>query len=465
MERFRDILRSNAIKRIGFAVFAQGLYALLGIIISLVLPVYMSPGEYGKWQIYFFYSAYLNFIGLGYNDGVQLQLAGKEYGRLDFGLYRTSNRLLMVYGAFVTAILISVALLLNAEYKGIYVLLFLSILPTLFFNIFNAFFVATNRSIVYNLSNFFYKLSFCVGMVMLFVCDKSDSRTVVVLDIAAKTLVTVLLLVIGYQLVVGRGSGIKAARQNIVDKSKSGMIIMATVLVSGLLPVAGRMIVEHQESIEAYGIYSFGISLLSIVLTFTSTLGIIIFPMIKKYSAEELGHNYRRLTGWYDALLFGILNFYFLGTQILTKIAPDYVSMLAYLPLLFAMCRSIGKLQLFMFPYYKYFAAERRYLCFNVIGLGVMVIGCMIGYMCANVFGVALASFVIMECFYFVVERILCKKILHIENKFDFKSIILEICFIIIGISNTDTANSFVYMAAFTVYLVIYWYEYKKSEE
>lgn len=465
MNYLRKIFESKTAKRIIFAMFSQGLYAALGIVISLILPVYMAPAEYGKWQIYFFYSAYLNFVGLGYNDGIQLKLAGKDYESLDFTRYRTNNILIAGYGLIATILLLAGTLLIKTENEEIYILLFVSILPTIFFNIFNAFFISTNRSVLYNMSNLLYKLLFCVGVVILIWCGKKVSIPIVVCDIISKTFMTIVLMSIGYKLILGRVSGAVSALQDIWHKCKAGCVIMLTVLVSGLLPVAGRIIVEHQESIEVYGIYSFGISLLSVILTFTNTIGIIIFPVIKKYSDRELKKNYQKISTSYDIALFGIFNFYFLGTAILTKIAPDYTSMLVYLPLLFAMSRTIGKLQLFLFPYYKYFEHEKQYLLFSSVGLGIMIVGCWAGYVTGGVFGVALMSFLIMELFYYVVERYLYTKIWKMKNVFDFKSTILSSCFIIIGIMSGNKYFSLAYLGIYIVYVGVYLIGIKKNRE
>lgn len=459
------LLKSNTIKRVLFAIFSQGFYAFLGIVISLILPIYMAPAEYGKWQIYFFYSAYLNFIGLGYNDGIQLKLAGREYAKLDFEKYRTNHLVITIYCILITVLLEVGAVLFHIDNRDMYFLLFLSILPTVFFNIFNAYFISTNRSVVYNMSNLFYKLVFCAGIAVAFFMKKNDSVSVVLIDVFSKVFLTIVLIVFGYKLVFGKISSVKQSIHDIYKICISGSVIMVTVLASGLLPVAGRIIIEHQESLEVYGIYSFGISLLSIILTFTSTIGIIIFPIIKRYSEDELINKYWQISVCYDVLLLGAFNFYLLGAQILTKAAPAYSSMLVYLPLLFAMCRVMGKLQLFIFPYYKYFGREKQYLFFNLTGVAVMMAGCTAGYYLGNVFGVALVSFLVMEIFYYAVEYYLYTRIWKVKYTVDLKSTIISCCFAVIGIGSRDKYFSFIYMAIYMIYLIVYFVQFRKNRE
>ena len=65
-------------KKIGFALIMQALMLLCSLVTSLVVPKYMGTTQYGYWQIYYFYLNYINFVTLGYNDGLVLKYGGKK---------------------------------------------------------------------------------------------------------------------------------------------------------------------------------------------------------------------------------------------------------------------------------------------------------------------------------------------------------------------------------------------------
>ena len=57
--------RTN-IKKLLITCFVQGFILLLSVLSGFVLPEKMGPTNYGYWQVYLFYLAYLNIFGLGF---------------------------------------------------------------------------------------------------------------------------------------------------------------------------------------------------------------------------------------------------------------------------------------------------------------------------------------------------------------------------------------------------------------
>ena len=43
--------------------------------------------KYGYWQLYLFYTSYVGFFQLGWNDGIYLRYGGEDYNNLDKGLF------------------------------------------------------------------------------------------------------------------------------------------------------------------------------------------------------------------------------------------------------------------------------------------------------------------------------------------------------------------------------------------
>ena len=69
-------------KRVIFTIFTQGILSIASIIIGFGLPKYLTMVEYSRWQIYYFYVAYVNFLQLGFNDGLILNLSGRRFEEL-----------------------------------------------------------------------------------------------------------------------------------------------------------------------------------------------------------------------------------------------------------------------------------------------------------------------------------------------------------------------------------------------
>ena len=62
-----------------YALIAQTISLLLSLIISFIVPKFLGVEEFGYWQLFVFYSSYVNIAQLGISDGLYLRLGGENY--------------------------------------------------------------------------------------------------------------------------------------------------------------------------------------------------------------------------------------------------------------------------------------------------------------------------------------------------------------------------------------------------
>ncbi len=60
---------------------------IISSLVILIVPKLIGIKEYGYWQLYLFYSSYVGFLHLGWNDGIYLRYGGKKYDELDKRLF------------------------------------------------------------------------------------------------------------------------------------------------------------------------------------------------------------------------------------------------------------------------------------------------------------------------------------------------------------------------------------------
>ena len=69
-------------------IFSQIFIMLISVILSFLLPKFLSVNNYSLWQVFVFYSSYTGVFLLGINDGFIIKNAGKEYKELKATLKR-----------------------------------------------------------------------------------------------------------------------------------------------------------------------------------------------------------------------------------------------------------------------------------------------------------------------------------------------------------------------------------------
>lgn len=400
-------LFSPTIKKLLITVVSQGIILGLSVITGFVLPERMGPESFGYWQIYLFYLTYINLFGLGFNDGIALFYGGYDYEKLPFERLRASMRIVYLYLASVCAVGVGAVLLLcnGTIYQSIYLALVLNIPLTCIQCIVLTTFLSVGKTEIYNWINLLLKI-LTVGLYLLLIFSGHTGPTGIILaDTFGRLAITVLCVVLGRGFLFGNSASLKIGWQELWEKSKSGFMITIALISSMLMPVLGRSIVEQNEPIAVYGIYSFAMSLLTIILSFTSVLGTVIFPLLKRMEPDEMTESYSKFALLCDGFVILALLLYLPLMFIVRRMMVQYIPALDYLYILLVMCLPLGRMQLLVTPFYKAKRLEKELLIANLIGVAVMFVSLVGGYMIfRNVIAVAAGTTVVLTAWTFGAE-------------------------------------------------------------
>lgn len=79
--------RAKFLSNLKFAFTAQLVSLTLSILLSLVAPKILGVEMYSFWQLFIFYTTYVNIFHFGISDGLYLRLGGKSISRLIIGYW------------------------------------------------------------------------------------------------------------------------------------------------------------------------------------------------------------------------------------------------------------------------------------------------------------------------------------------------------------------------------------------
>lgn len=402
----------SGVKKIFMTVFTQAIILGISVITGFILPQKMGPDNYGYWQIYVFYLSYLNLFGLGFNDGLALFYGGYEYEDLPFKKIRSSMRLFYIYLIFLTTILFFTTVFEQSEtHQYIYRLLALSVPMSCMLCITMTVFLTVNKTIIYNIVNLITKVFAVSFYIILLANGITSAKSMMTVDFISRVIVTIICIIWGRKFLFGKSVPLKEGLQEFGEKSRAGIHITIAVIASTLIPVLGRMVIEWNESIESYGIYSFAMSLLTIIMMFTTTAGLVIFPLLKKLSEQALPNYYSKFAFICDSLIYLALFAYIPLVIIVKNIMIEYIPSLNYLYILLAMCLPLGRMQLLITPYYKAFRMEKQFLIANLLGVALMFGMTLATYkIFGSITAVAICTTLVLTLWTFATEIYLSKK-------------------------------------------------------
>lgn len=447
----------NVVRKVGFTIITQALLGVMTLFTGIVLPKYMGPEQYGYLQKFMFYLSYLNLLGLGFNDGLTLNYAGVPKESLPLKKIRSAIRIQLFYSLVITVVIILVALnLLEGNEEFVYVLLGINVVPTVMLCITNAICLAANNSMIYNATNLLQRFLFCVGSFLCLISKTHTARNIIWMDTISFLVVLILLLCYCKNYFIGERATWLEGFKEIRKLCLSGLTITLSVAIMGLLPAFGRIVVENNESIRAYGIYSFYISVLSIILSFTNAVGIVAFPIMKNIDETELPRYYKKLSFLYQGI--GVFMYYaYIPIYFLVKYyMPEYYEGINYLAILLVLCYPLGKIQMVIVPYYKAYRKEKQLLYLNILGIGCMVVGVEVGYwISSSITAIAMVTTVIILVYYRILERYLCIKVENFENKTNWLDILTPVVFVAISFQKSMLLFGMIYSVYVAASIII----------
>ena len=101
----------------------------------MVVPKFLSVDDYGMWQLFLFYFSYLGFLHFGWEDGIYLRYAGKEFSELSPKKFSGQFYAIVVLEVVLAALISSVGrLFISDPQKQVALLCAIWLAPLVMFN-------------------------------------------------------------------------------------------------------------------------------------------------------------------------------------------------------------------------------------------------------------------------------------------------------------------------------------------
>lgn len=420
----RDGILKNG-KRLLFTIFTQGLLSVAAIIMGFGMPKLLPIEEYSRWQVFYFYVGYINYLQFGFNDGLILNYSGQKFEKLPWSNIKRATIKIILYQALGVGILIVAASHVKCDFAVVELLL-LSCVPTVLMCILSAVLLAGNKTYDYNLFCLIIRLVFVAIMIIGICLSITDAEFYMLADIASKILV--ILAFYAYE----RRFIPKIVQEDLPDKEKfitkncaSGIIIASTVLLLGLLPMCGRVVIQLLGSEVEYAMFSFAISMLSIILTFTNAIGTVAFPMLKNVDDSKGTARHYALKKLYDEVLWICLWAIVIINFVVYSFLNEYRGVLEYFPILLAVCWPLGKIQSLIYPFYKVYRKEKDFLKICLIGITITFGLSFLMYPLAKLTGLAMAALLGVMITYLLLDVFFEKKVVQGRYKLDWGAYVM----------------------------------------
>ena len=365
----------TGIKNTIYVVSAQFISLLLGIARTLLLPILLGITNFGYWQVYLLYMSYVGIFALGFNDGIYLKYGKYEYDELPKETFRSSIRLFIIFQIAIM-IIVSIVIMFEPDSSKQLSMIWASInIPIAgLTGVLIYVLQITNQLKKYSFYTILDKITVLIIIVGVFLLKLDNFLIIIIADTLSRVLVMVLMINSCKDIILGKGIRYKSALKEIIDNVRIGIKLMLANFAGMLVFGFGRFLVERTASIEEYGIYSFAITTMNLVLVLITAIGLVIYPTLNRLDKNNYPNYFTKLNKVLVIIIFGLLVSLFPLKIFISRFMVDYVGIFRYLSIIFAIIFVQSKMQILINPYYKLLRKESMILRANLVGVIVAII-------------------------------------------------------------------------------------------
>ena len=199
------------------------------------------------------------------------------------------------------------------------------------------------------------------------------------------------------------------------ENIKFGIMLMMAQVMSMLLTGLGRIFVENYGNISEYAYYSFGISVVNLVMVCITAAATVMYPTLSRLDFGSLPKYFSNFSRYVTMFNLVALIAYFPANFLVRMLFPEYEPLLAYLYLFFAMITWQSKVNIVANSYFRVLRKEKILFLINGIGvLFFLAIGIPAIMLTRSIFAVALCTY-LTNVFIQIVSEVYLRKHLDIS--------------------------------------------------
>ena len=337
--------RTKILKNISYSFGANLISLCVSVFMVMFVPKFLSVNDYGLWQLFLFYFSYLGFLHFGWEDGIYLRYAGKQFEELDqktfAGQFYGITFLQLFLAAFFTVL---GELFVDDPMKKLALICAVWLAPFINFT---------------NLCNFILQITNHIK-------DYAKLFSTISLTVIGIYLCRSLLVPRFYSL----GQIIEEAKENLTVGSKLMLANIASLLIIGIV----RYGISVGWDVATFGRVSLTLGISNFLMVFITSVSVVFFPIIKRMDEDRRASAYKSIRTSLDIVLFATLIGYYPLKSLLAWWLPQYADSLIYMSVLFPVCVFDSKLSLLINTYLKSMRQEALMLKINVVSVLVSLV-------------------------------------------------------------------------------------------
>lgn len=449
-------------KNTSYTFLANIISLVISAVAILIIPRRFGVEDYGYFQLYLFYSSYVGFFHLGWSDGLYLRYGGKDYKEIDEDVIRTQLWLMVLF-LLMCSIVTWCAFSQVIEAKNKLAILEFAVICALIIiprSLIWLLLQALGEIVNYAKFTIIEKIIYIFLIILIMIFNINDYKLLIIADLIGKGISFICTCQRYPKFVLGKCIKLREAageiKENICVGSKLMLANIASMLVIGVVRVG----IESNWGIAIFGKVSLTISICNFLLVFINAIGMVLFPMLKRISMDQLIEIYKIMELLVSCILFLALSLFFPFKGVLISWLPQYSDSLYYMMFLFPVCIFESKMSLIYNTYLKTLRQEKKNMKINIYTVILSIVLTFFNIKIFNNLTLMISSILLLLWFRYVLSQI---SVAHILKIYGYKTLITDSlfsgAFILISYFVTNGIKAFL---IYSLMLFVYFYYERK---
>lgn len=364
---------TDFIKTSSYAFVAQVVSIISSIILSILLPKFVSIEFYGILQFFLLIASYIGILHFGFNDGVYLKLGGIKFDNISRNEYLP--QFILIFGVqFLCALMLFLLthfFVIDIINKQILFLISIYIIIDNFYKILGFTLMATDKMQYYSKTVIVDK-SLLILFTIFVILEIIPAYSTTLVKIYILTHFVALILIF-YFFRNFFSNWYNVSFKKVFSKTFNNMFFGISLTISNLLGAfiigSGRFFVEHYWDINTFAKISLALSLSLFLLMFFSEIGMVLFPFLRNISNSIQKIILEKLSFLLGILVIVSFIFFFPIYYFVQSFLPLYSDSLNYLIFLFPISLYEIKFIMLYNTYFKSLKKQRVLLLINLMTL------------------------------------------------------------------------------------------------
>lgn len=256
--------------------------------LTFALPRFLTPLEFGHWQLFQFYVLYLGYVTFGYSDGLLLRTAGRPWRDLPAAEIRRGMVFLLAAELLSFGLLLAVLYPVLPENNWVYLLA--AAVGVLFFIprvVLQFLFQATGRAPAVMVSMLVERLVLLGGFAVFCVAPTLGLNFLIASDVVGKVIGLAVSLGMARGLFHVRPAGWGISWRAFLVDCRSGMFVVLSNLMALALNGVVRLIIGTALGVVAFGQVSLALQVSTVLLVVINAVSVAVFPNLKSRPVEQ----------------------------------------------------------------------------------------------------------------------------------------------------------------------------------